>query len=192
MVNFELLDRAPPKRAPNNPWPEWPRIYPRRLLARRRKAKSAATIRASTTSSPRSSSTTNGRVHGREDRASRLVEARRESAVQRSPRQRESLAGRSGAAGHRLPRPGARRSPRCWASTLRSPRGNWETFKAEHGPFATNARRRLRRRRLPPRSIARRVGDQRRPRRAPRDRRVPDGHSTLPAPGIGSTGKTWR
>ena len=27
MVNFELLDRPPADRAPNNPWPEWPRIY---------------------------------------------------------------------------------------------------------------------------------------------------------------------
>ncbi|MCI0491665.1 MAG: FAD-dependent oxidoreductase, partial [Planctomycetes bacterium] len=26
VVNFELLDRAPAERAPNNPWPEWPRI----------------------------------------------------------------------------------------------------------------------------------------------------------------------
>ena len=56
------------------------------------------------------------------------------------------------------------------------PRGNWETFKAEHGTFATNVPRRLRRRRLPPRPIARRVGHQRRPRRRPRHRRVPDGH----------------
>ncbi|MBX3426021.1 MAG: glutamate synthase subunit beta [Pirellulales bacterium] len=27
IVNFELLDRPPTERAPNNPWPEWPRIY---------------------------------------------------------------------------------------------------------------------------------------------------------------------
>lgn len=27
VVNFELLDEPPAKTAPNNPWPEWPRIY---------------------------------------------------------------------------------------------------------------------------------------------------------------------
>lgn len=27
LVNFELLDRPPDHRAPNNPWPTWPRIY---------------------------------------------------------------------------------------------------------------------------------------------------------------------
>ena len=27
LVNFELLDQPPPKRAADNPWPQWPRIY---------------------------------------------------------------------------------------------------------------------------------------------------------------------
>jgi glutamate synthase (NADPH) small chain len=27
LVNFELLDRPPDERAPNNPWPQWPRIF---------------------------------------------------------------------------------------------------------------------------------------------------------------------
>jgi NADPH-dependent glutamate synthase beta subunit-like oxidoreductase len=27
VVNFELLDRPPAGRAPNNPWPQWPRIF---------------------------------------------------------------------------------------------------------------------------------------------------------------------
>ena len=27
LVNFELLDRPPDDRAPDNPWPEWPRIF---------------------------------------------------------------------------------------------------------------------------------------------------------------------
>ncbi len=27
MVNFELLDRPPEARAPDNPWPEWPRVF---------------------------------------------------------------------------------------------------------------------------------------------------------------------
>lgn len=27
LVNFELLDRPPESRAPNNPWPQWPRIF---------------------------------------------------------------------------------------------------------------------------------------------------------------------
>lgn len=26
VVNFELLDKAPPSRAPTNPWPQWPRV----------------------------------------------------------------------------------------------------------------------------------------------------------------------
>ena len=27
VTNFELLDKAPPGRAPNNPWPQWPRVF---------------------------------------------------------------------------------------------------------------------------------------------------------------------
>src|SRR5690606_7478353 len=27
ITNFELLAPAPPERAPNNPWPEWPRVF---------------------------------------------------------------------------------------------------------------------------------------------------------------------
>jgi NADPH-dependent glutamate synthase beta subunit-like oxidoreductase len=27
LVNFEILDRPPPDRAPDNPWPTWPRIF---------------------------------------------------------------------------------------------------------------------------------------------------------------------
>src|SRR5262249_19162304 len=27
LVNFELLPQSPPQRAPDNPWPEWPRIH---------------------------------------------------------------------------------------------------------------------------------------------------------------------
>jgi NAD(P)H-dependent glutamate synthase small subunit len=27
LINFELLDRPPETRAPNNPWPQWPRIF---------------------------------------------------------------------------------------------------------------------------------------------------------------------
>jgi len=27
LINFEILDRPPDSRAPNNPWPQWPRIY---------------------------------------------------------------------------------------------------------------------------------------------------------------------
>lgn len=27
IVNFELLPRPPNERAPNNPWPQWPKIY---------------------------------------------------------------------------------------------------------------------------------------------------------------------
>jgi glutamate synthase (NADPH/NADH) small chain len=27
LINFELLDRPPQTRAPDNPWPQWPRIY---------------------------------------------------------------------------------------------------------------------------------------------------------------------
>lgn len=27
MVNFELLPQPPDSRAPNNPWPQWPKIF---------------------------------------------------------------------------------------------------------------------------------------------------------------------
>ena len=34
LVNFELLDQPPERRAADNPWPQWPRIYRTRLRAR--------------------------------------------------------------------------------------------------------------------------------------------------------------
>ncbi len=82
---------------------------------------------------------------GHQDRRRRLVEAGRKGAVQRSARQRKNLAGRPGAAGHRLPRPGTWRSAKCSASkrsaraatgkrsrptTARSPRTSPSVFAA--------------------------------------------------------------
>ena len=109
MTNFELLDRPPAERAANNPWPEWPRIYRVDYSHAEAKAKFGHDPREYNILTKEFVDDGRGHVKGIKTVARRLVEAGRKSAVQRSARQRKNLAGRPGAAGDRLPRPGTGR-----------------------------------------------------------------------------------
>ena len=176
IVNFELFAPPPAERAANNPWPQWPRIF--------RVDYSHAEVKAD---------------HRR--RPPRLQHPH-QGIRRRRQRPREGRAAPSKSIG-RSPSPAAPRSAkspaakRVWPAdlvllatgfvgpeltvgemlgvTTVEPRRGWQTFAAEHGKFATNvegvfAAGDCRRGQSP-----RRLGDQRRPRRRPRDRRVPDG-----------------
>lgn len=136
VVNFELLERSPESRAANNPWPEWPRIY--------RVDYSHAEARAKFGDDPRSYNMLtkefvgeNGRVVG-----VKTVEVDWSKPGEKAPF--TEVAG----------------SEKIWPADLvllatgflgpelavgemlgvetQKPRGNWETFKGEHGEFATN------------------------------------------------------
>ena len=62
LVQFEILPKPPAERAPDNPWPQWPKVY-RSTTARRRRRRASAPTRATTASRPSASwATTTGRV----------------------------------------------------------------------------------------------------------------------------------
>ena len=138
IVNFELLDVPPAERADNNPWPQWPRVY--------RVDYSHAETAAKLGDDPRQfniltkefvADTKGGRVHG-----VKTVEVDWSKPGEKAPFTEV---------------PG---SEKVWPADLvflatgfvgpelgvgemlgvdvQSPRGNWKTFAAEHGSFATN------------------------------------------------------
>ena len=138
VVNFELLDTPPETRAANNPWPQWPRIY--------RVDYSHAEAKAHFGSDPRSYSILTKEFLGDDNGRVRGV---RTVAVDWS----QPVPG--GAPFQEIPD-----SEHDWPAELillatgflgpetsigemldlqmQNPRGNWETFQAEHGEFATN------------------------------------------------------
>lgn len=137
VVNFELLDKPPTGRAANNPWPEWPRIY--------RVDYSHAEVAAKTGHDPRQYSVLvkefvaeNGRV-----KSVRTVELDWSKPTAGGPPWTE-VAGteKSWPADLVLLATGFLGPEKTIGEMLGveidKPRGNWETFKAQHGSFATN------------------------------------------------------
>ena len=175
-MNFELLDQSPAKRARRQSLAAVAEDPSHRLRAR-------GSDRA---------------VRRRPARLRRRIEGVRRAATARSPRSASiASSGSRSTARRRWSTSTARRScstpTSCcsrWASwaprrisreALGVERDQRSNYRAEHGKFATSVARRVRRRRLPPRPIARRLGHQRRPRRRARRRRVP--HGREPAAG---------
>ncbi|MCA9270911.1 MAG: glutamate synthase subunit beta [Planctomycetales bacterium] len=137
VVNFELLDCPPEKRADNNPWPQWPRVY--------RIDYSHAEVAAKFGADPRTYSVLTKEFVGENGKVTgvRTVE------VDWS----QPVAG--GAPFSEVPG-----TEKVWPADLvllatgflgpektigemlgvaiAKPRGNWETFQAAHGEFATN------------------------------------------------------
>ena len=138
VVNFELLDTPPETRAANNPWPQWPRIY--------RIDYSHAEAKAHFGSDPRNYAILTKEFLGDDNGRVRGV---RTVAVDWS----QPVPG--GAPFQEIPD-----SEHDWPAELillatgfvgpetsigemldlqmQNPRGNWETFQATHGEFATN------------------------------------------------------
>jgi len=137
MTNFELLDRPPEQRAPNNPWPEWPRIF--------RIDYSHAESKARFGSDPREFNVLTKEFIG--DELGHVKGVKTVIIDWSKP-------------GDKAPFSEVAGSERIWPADLvllatgflgpeldlgqilgvemQRPRGNWETFKAEHGRFATN------------------------------------------------------
>ncbi len=184
IVNFELLGPRPAGAPRTTPGPNGP-ASSASTTRTPRKAISGHDPRAYNIMTKEFVADEDGHVKGVQHRRSRLVEAGR----RRRPRSAKSPAAkRSGLPIMVLLATGFVGPELTIAEMLGmntvEPRCGWTTFTAEHGKFATNLDGRLRRRRLPPRPIARRLGHQRRPRRRPLDRRVPDGLHEPPPPGI--------
>ena len=134
LVNFELLPKPPPTRAPDNPWPQWPRIF-RTDYGHEEAAANSARIRGNTACCPRSSSTT----------ATATWPASAPSQVEWTKRRR--AVGRC----TRCPAASGPGKPiwSCWPWDSWAPNTTWSeslgleldersNYRAEHGQFATN------------------------------------------------------
>jgi NAD(P)H-dependent glutamate synthase small subunit len=138
VVNFELLDQPPEKRSGNNPWPEWPRIYRIDYSHSEAKAKFGDDPREYNVLTKEFVSDGGGRVTGIKTAFvdwSKPGEKAPFTEVPGSekiwPADLVLLA--TGFLGPELP-PGE-----MLGVESHRPRGNWETFKADHGSFVTNA-----------------------------------------------------
>lgn len=137
IVNFELLDVPPVERAPNNPWPQWPRVY--------RVDYSHAETKALRGEDPRQFNVlTKEFVDGGTGRISGV----------------KTVTVDWSKPGEKAPFSEVPGSEKVWPADLvllatgfvgpelevgemlgietQNPRGNWQTFAAEHGSFATN------------------------------------------------------
>jgi NADPH-dependent glutamate synthase beta subunit-like oxidoreductase len=137
VVNFELLDRPPAGRAANNPWPEWPRIYRVDYSHAEVTAKFGEDPRVFNLMTKEFVDDGQGRVKGVKTVVvdwSKPAEKAPFSEVPGSekvwPADLVLLA--TGFLGPELD------VGQMLGVESQKPRGNWETFKAEHGPFATN------------------------------------------------------
>jgi NADPH-dependent glutamate synthase beta subunit-like oxidoreductase len=137
VVNFELLDQPPESRASNNPWPEWPRIY--------RVDYSHAESKAKFGNDPREYNIMTKEFVN--DAAGRVKGIKTVVVDWSKP-------------GEKTPFTEVPGSEKIWPANLvllatgfvgpelalgeslgvasQRPRGNWETFQADHGKFATN------------------------------------------------------
>ncbi len=137
IVNFELLDTPPAERAENNPWPQWPRIY--------RVDYSHAETAAKLGDDPRQFNILTKEFVG--DDNGNLAGVKTVEVDWSTP-------------GEKAPFSEVVGSEKIWPADLvflatgfvgpeltlgeslgvetQNPRGNWQTFAAEHGDFATN------------------------------------------------------
>ncbi|HEX5470676.1 MAG TPA: glutamate synthase subunit beta [Lacipirellulaceae bacterium] len=137
MTNFELLDQPPAERAANNPWPEWPRIY--------RVDYSHAESKAKFGHDPRSYSILtrefidDGKGH---IRGIKTVTIDWSKPAEKTPFSEVPGSEKIWPADLVLLATGFLGPETVVGEMLgietQRPRGNWETFKAEHGAFATN------------------------------------------------------
>ncbi len=137
VVNFELLDKPPDERATDNPWPEWPRIFRVDYSHAEAEAKHGADPRAYTLLTKEFIGDEDGNVSG-----VRTVEvdwstpgesapfSEVEGSEQVWPADLVLLA--TGFVGPEL------EVGEMLGIETDNPRGNWQTFRAEHGDFATN------------------------------------------------------
>ena len=141
LVNFELLDKPPADRAANNPWPEWPRIFRVDYSHAETEAKFGSDPRVYQILTKEFVDNGNGQV-----KAVRTVDVDWSKPTDGGPPWTEKsgtekewpadlvlfatgFVGPEKTVGEML------------GMEMQNPRGNWETFRAEHGRFATNVER---------------------------------------------------
>ena len=137
IVNFELLDVPPAERAANNPWPQWPRIYRVDYSHAETKARLGEDPRHFNLLTKEFVAGENGRVRG----------VKTVSVDWSKPGEKAPFSEVPGsekvwpadlvflATGFLGPEPA---TGEALGVAMQNPRGNWQTFQAEHGSFATN------------------------------------------------------
>ncbi|MCA9235975.1 MAG: glutamate synthase subunit beta, partial [Planctomycetales bacterium] len=136
IVNFELLDRPPAERAPNNPWPEWPRVY--------RLDYSHAEVKARTGDDPRAYNTLTKEFVGKDGRITgvRTVQVEWGKPTGNAPFTEVEGSEKIWPADLVLLATGFVGPELTVGEMLgletTEPRRGWTTFKAEHGEFATS------------------------------------------------------
>ena len=137
LVNFELLVQPPDRRAANNPWPTWPHIFRVDYSHAETKAQFNKDPRAFCIMTKEFLSDGTDRVQ-----AVKTVEVDWNKPTDKAPFSEVPDSEREWpadlillATGFVGPEKGV---GEILGLEMQNPRGNWETFKADHGPFATN------------------------------------------------------
>ena len=137
MVNFELLDRPPAERAAGNPWPEWPRVFRVDYSHAETDARFGADPRQYHVLTKAFLDDGQGQVAG-----VRTVEVDWSTPGERAPFSEVAGSEKDWPAELVLFATGFVGPEKTVGEMLglemQNPRGNWETFAAEHGSFATN------------------------------------------------------
>jgi NAD(P)H-dependent glutamate synthase small subunit len=137
VVNFEVLDKPPLARAANNPWPEWPRIFRIDYSHEEAKALFGHDPRVYSVLTKEFLQDDGGKIRG-----IRTVELDWSRPGERAPFSEVANSEKIWPADMVLLATGFVGPEKTIAEILNvelhSPRGNWETFKAQHGPFATS------------------------------------------------------
>jgi glutamate synthase (NADPH/NADH) small chain len=137
MTNFELLDQPPAERAANNPWPQWPRIFRVDYSHAESKAKFGRDPRTYSILAKEFVDDGNGHVRG-----IRTVAIDWSKPAEKAPFTEVAGSDKVWPADLVLLATGFLGPETALGEMLgvetQRPRGNWETFKAEHGAFATN------------------------------------------------------
>jgi glutamate synthase (NADPH/NADH) small chain len=137
MTNFELLDRPPAERAGNNPWPEWPRLFRVDYSHAESKSKFGHDPREFCVMTKEFIGNGDGRVTG-----IKTVLVDWSKPAERAPFSEVAGSEKIWPADLVLLATGFLGPETTLSESLgvetQRPRGNWETFKAEHGTFATN------------------------------------------------------
>ena len=137
VVNFELLSQPPDDRAANNPWPEWPRIYRLDYSHEENKAKHGRDPRAYCVLTKEFVDDGNGNLQ-----AVRTVEVDWNTPGEKAPFSEVAGSEKDWPAEIVLLATGfvgpEQKIGEMLGIEMQNPRGNWETFAAEHGKFATN------------------------------------------------------
>jgi NAD(P)H-dependent glutamate synthase small subunit len=137
IVNFELLDKPPADRAANNPWPQWPLVFRVDYSHEEARAKHGEDPRTFSVLTKEFVDDGNGRI-----KSVRTVQLDWSKPSDKAPF--SEVAGSEQdwpadlvllAAGFVGPE---KTVSNMLGLELQKPRGNWETFAAEHGQFATN------------------------------------------------------